>query len=175
MICQPPRQKRALEIMKIYKFHAQLWLPLPPHDLFPFFSDAFNLEELTPPWLHFRTLTPAPIIMRQGTMIDYRLRVHKIPIRWRSEITEWEPPTGFTDEQRVGPYRFWKHRHAFHEHENGTVASDTVEYAVWGGSLINKFFVEPDVRRIFRYREEKLKLLFFTPFPPAKKPCERLP
>ena len=91
--------------MKTFTLTNELWLPQQPQDVFPFFADAFNLERLTPPSLGFQVLTPPPIEMRVGTLIDYRVRLRGIPMRWQSEITEWEPPHRFVDEQRRGPYR----------------------------------------------------------------------
>lgn len=98
--------------------------------------------------------------MGPGTIIDYRLRWHGIPLRWQSEITVWEPPHRFVDEQRRGPYRFWRHEHTFSESSGGTVVGDLVEYAVWGGPPVARLFVAPDLERIFSYRHERLKALF---------------
>jgi ligand-binding SRPBCC domain-containing protein len=89
--------------MKTFEFESQLWLPQKRHKVFPFFADAFNLEEITPPWLQFRVISPSPIQAQEGTEIDYRLKIHGIPIRWRSRITVWDPPHRFVDEQVVGP------------------------------------------------------------------------
>jgi ligand-binding SRPBCC domain-containing protein len=138
-------------------FETEQWLPLAPQDVFDFFSDAFNLELLTPPWLQFRVITPAPIEMQQGTVIDYRLKLRGIPVRWQSQITVWEPPHGFVDEQIRGPYRRWVHHHTFAESEGGTLARDHVDYAVPGGVLVQKLLVERDLRKIFQYRQQKLR------------------
>lgn len=83
--------------------------------MFAFFADACNLEILTLPWLKFEVLTPAPLAMRLGTFIDYRIRVHGLPIFWRTEITEWQPPHRFVDSQLRGPYTLWHHTHTFEE------------------------------------------------------------
>lgn len=88
--------------MKIREFKSELWLPLPPKELFPFFADATNLETLTPRWLNFKILTPTPIAMREGIWIDYRLRVRSLPLRWRTRINVWRPPRRFVDEQLHG-------------------------------------------------------------------------
>lgn len=131
-----------------------------PDQVFPFFSDAFNLERLTPPVLHFQVLTPPPIVMKSGTIIDYRLKLWGIPLRWQSKITAWDPPHRFVDEQTKGPYRLWRHEHTFIESEGGTLAHDLVEYSILGGALVNKLFVERDLKRIFEYRKQRLgKLL----------------
>ncbi len=136
------------------------WLPRRRNDLFPFFAEAANLETITPPFLGFRILTPGPIEMRKGTLIDYRISLHGIPIRWRTEITAWEPPFRFVDTQLKGPYRQWIHEHTFEERDGGTLCRDRVDYRVPGGALVNKLFVERDVRTIFTYRRETLSRLF---------------
>jgi hypothetical protein len=91
--------------MRVREFSTELWLPLPPEKLFPFFADAANLDALTPPWLNFHIVTPPPIAMREGALIDYRLRVRGVPLRWRTRINVWQPPHRFVDEQIRGPYR----------------------------------------------------------------------
>lgn len=90
--------------MNQYTLLTELWLPRPRAAVFPFFAEARNLETLTPPWRRFEVLTPPPIPMRPGTLIDYRMRVHCVPIRWRTKIAEWQPPHRFVDEQLRGPY-----------------------------------------------------------------------
>lgn len=138
----------------------ELWLPQPVDVVFSFFADAFRLEEITPPWLNFHVLTPKPIELQTGSLIDYKLRLHGVPIRWRTEISEWDPPYRFVDRQLRGPYRIWHHLHTFAEADGGTLVKDHVDYSVPGGTLIERFFVRPDLRRIFAFRHQKL-LEFF--------------
>jgi ligand-binding SRPBCC domain-containing protein len=154
----PLRFSRAAD--GLFTLEAELWLPRRREEVFPFFADAFNLEALTPPWLKFEVLTPRPIEMRAGLRIDYRLRLRGLPLRWQSEITAWEPPCRFVDEQRRGPYRAWIHEHTFAERDGGTLAQDVVRYGVIGGRLVNTLFVRRDVERIFRYRQKKLREVF---------------
>ena len=143
--------------MKTFTLTNELWLPHQPQDVFPFFADAFNLERLTPPSLGFRVLTPSPIEMKVGTLIDYRVRLRGVPMCWQSEITEWEPPHRFADEQRRGPYRLWVHEHTFTSQDGGTMAKDTVQYAVLGGAIVQRLFVASELKRIFQYRNAALK------------------
>ncbi len=149
--------------MKESLFRAEQWLPRPRTEVFPFFAEARNLEELTPPWLKFEVLTPAPINMRAGALIDYRLKVHGIPIRWRTEILEWDPPHRFVDVQLRGPYTLWHHTHTFEERDGGTLCRDEVRYRPLGGALVDTLFVRRDVETIFAYRRQRLDALF----PPA--------
>ena len=143
-----------------YRLTARIWLPVSRERIFEFFSDAFQLESITPPWLSFRVLSTAPIEMRVGTRIDYRLRVHGLPLRWQSEITVWEPLQRFVDVQRRGPYRQWIHEHTFRAERGGTWVEDHVDYAVWGGAVVNRLFVQKDVERIFRFRRQRLGEVF---------------
>jgi ligand-binding SRPBCC domain-containing protein len=146
--------------MRIREFRTELWLPRPREEIFAFFGDAANLDAITPPWVHFHTVTPAPIEMRPGTLIDHKLRIHGLPIRWRSQITVWEPPTRFVDEQVRGPYRLWRHEHIFVERDGGTLVQDRVQYAVAFDFLVHKFFVARDVEKIFAHRTETLRRRF---------------
>jgi hypothetical protein len=146
--------------MRERRFTAEQWLPRPPAELFPFFADAANLERITPPWLAFRILTPGPIEMRPGALIDYRLKVHGVPLRWRTRIAAWEPPHRFVDEQLRGPYRRWVHEHTFVEQDGGTLCRDDVRYAVLGGALVDRLLVRRDVESIFAYRRRALSELF---------------
>jgi len=146
--------------MKTHRLRSELWLPRPLDDVFPFFADASNLQKITPPWLDFRIATPGEIEMREGALIDYRLKVRGIPLRWRSEIAVWEPPWRFVDKQVRGPYRLWNHEHRFEEKDGGTLVIDEVEYSVYGGELIRKLLVARDVQKIFDYRTERMREIF---------------
>ena len=146
--------------MKEYTLQTELWLPRPRDEVFAFFADARNLEAITPPWVKFAVLTPGTIEMRPGTLIDYQIRVHGIPIRWRTEIAEWQPPHRFVDRQLSGPYRLWHHTHAFEERDGGTLCLDHVHYRPRGGALVHWLFVRRDVERIFNYRQRRLEELF---------------
>ena len=145
--------------------HADVWLPRPAERIFPFYADARNLERLTPPWLRFRIVTPPPIEMRIGTLIDYRLRLHGVPISWRSEITAWDPPCRFVDEQRRGPFRHWTHEHLLEERDGGTVVRDRVTYEPLAGRLADRLFVRRDLDRIFAFRRQAILDLLGGPEP----------
>jgi ligand-binding SRPBCC domain-containing protein len=124
-------------------------------EVFAFFARARNLESITPPWLRFEVLTPEPVAMRAGTLIEYRLRLHRLPLRWTSRIEEWEPGAAFVDRQVRGPYRLWHHRHEFAPHADGTVVRDRVDYALPLGVLgevAGALVVHRDLERIFDFR-----------------------
>ena len=146
--------------MKTFDLRTTVWLPKPLGEVFPFFADAANLEVLTPPWVNFRIRSPLPIEMREGAFIDYTIRVHGLPLRWRTKITVWEPPYRFVDEQVSGPYSRWVHEHRFCEEDGKTLCEDHVSYAPIGGSLMDRLFVGRDVRRIFDYRQQRLAEIF---------------
>ena len=131
-------------------------LPGAPEDVFPFFADALNLERITPPWLAFRVTTPGTIEMGPGTLIEYRLRLHRVPVRWLTRIEVWEPPLRFVDAQLRGPYRTWRHEHRFEPTaDGGTLMRDRVEYELpLGplGGLAHALLVRRDLERIFDHR-----------------------
>ncbi len=152
--------------MKTYLLRREQWVPRPVEVVFAYFAEAQNLESVTPPWLAFRILTPLPIVMQAGTRITYRIRLHGCPIRWVTEIENWEPPTQFVDIQLRGPYRFWHHTHRFEAVDGGTRISDTVQYALpLGplGRLANRWFVQADLAAVFDYRAEQVASLFGPP------------
>ena len=148
---------------RCYLLTCSVVLPHGRDDVFSFFSDAFQLEQITPDWLNFRILTQPPIELRKGTLIDYRIRLHGISIGWTTEISSWDPPCSFTDRQLRGPYRLWEHRHTFEEVNGGTLTVDRVRYRAVGGRLANWLVVERDLRRIFEYRRERMLALFPAP------------
>src|SRR5262245_30647337 len=125
--------------MRVREFRSELWLPVGSAELFPFFATPANLGAITPPWFHLKIVTPQPIAMCEGALIDYRMRVHGLPMRWRTRINLWQPPCRFVDEQIHGPYRQWIHEHTFEAHEQGTLARDIVRYAVPFDWLLHRF------------------------------------
>lgn len=146
--------------MRTDRLTSEVVLAAPRDEVFAFFSDAANLEALTPDLLEFRILTPEPIEMRRGARIDYRLRVRGLPLWWRSEITHWLPPWRFVDRQIRGPYRLWIHEHEFEEREGTTVCRDRVTWSAPGGTLVARRLVAPDLERIFAYRRGELARRF---------------
>ncbi|MEO8031906.1 MAG: SRPBCC family protein [Gemmatimonadota bacterium] len=139
-----------------HRLTARLRLELPRDRVFAFFADATNLERITPPELGFRILNPAPVIIGQGSLLDYRLQLHGIPFHWQSLISTWQPPDCFVDEQVRGPYHSWVHRHRFLDDGSGTVIEDCVDYRLPLGPLGR--LIQPLVRlqldRIFAYRQQ---------------------
>jgi len=143
----------------LHRFETVTELGHKPEDVFPFFSAAENLERITPPELRFRIITELPIDMDRGTLIDYGLRLEGVPFRWRTEISEWDPPWSFTDRQLKGPYHTWIHRHTFEPVEGGTLMTDRVDYRLplWPLGEVALPLVRRRIERIFAFRREAIR------------------
>lgn len=139
-------------------------LPLPIEEVFAFFAEAGNLERITPPELGFRIDTPLPVEMRERTLIEYTLRLFGLPIRWKTRITEWNPPHGFVDEQLEGPYNRWIHRHSFRSAADGTIMEDHVRYRLplWPAGELALPLVRLQLKRIFGFREKAVRDALIT-------------
>ena len=134
--------------------------PLP--EVFAFFSDASNLDALTPPFLHFHILTPMPIELCAGAQLDYQLSLFGVPVRWRTRITDWRPEERFVDEQESGPYALWRHTHEFEDRGASTLMRDVVDYSEpLGpiGTLAHVLFVRRTLDRIFDFRRDAIARL----------------
>jgi ligand-binding SRPBCC domain-containing protein len=148
--------------MRIHRLVREQLVHAPVDEVFDFFSLARNLGALTPEWLSFELLVPEDIPMARGTLIDYRLKLHRVPIRWRTLIEVWEPGVRFVDLQLRGPYRLWSHLHEFETRPEGTLVRDEVLYALPVhpfGELVHPLLVAPDLRRIFDYRQTAVQRL----------------
>jgi ligand-binding SRPBCC domain-containing protein len=135
----------------------------PRETVFPFFADALNLESITPPWLNFRVITPGPIEMGVGALIEYRLSLHRVPVRWLTRIEDWQPGRSFVDAQVRGPYRLWHHTHTFEDAPAGTLVRDRVRYALplgVVGEVAHRAFVARDLHRIFDHRQSEIARRF---------------
>jgi ligand-binding SRPBCC domain-containing protein len=149
--------------MMPYLLRREQFIPFPVEEVFAFFAQAENLAQLTPDWMHFRILTPLPIVMTQGTVIDYRIHWGWVPMYWRTEITVWEAPFRFVDVQLRGPYKRWEHTHEFQRVNGGTLMTDVVEYSLPLGPLgrtMHWLLVRRDLQTIFDYRCQRIATLF---------------
>jgi ligand-binding SRPBCC domain-containing protein len=150
-------------VNRVYTLEREQWVARTPEEIFPFFSEARNLEQITPPWLSFRVISVSPEPVAAGTLIRYRLRVRGVPFGWITKITEWNPPHSFVDVELSGPYARWVHTHRFEPRDGGTRLSDHVEYALpFGilGNLAHALIVRRDVEHIFDYRTQKITEMF---------------
>jgi len=148
---------------RIYHLRRRLIVPHDQKKVFEFFTDVENLSLLTPRFVQFRILTPLPITLAPGVLLDYRLRIKGVPVHWQTEIDTFDPPHRFSDVQLRGPYRLWHHRHEFREVEGGTEISDEVDYAIplgLLGALAHVWMVRRDLVKIFDYREARIREQF---------------
>lgn len=151
-----------------HKLLRQQWIPGDLESVFAFFREPDNLEALTPPFLRFRVEAMNTDEIEQGSLIDYKLSLRGLPLRWRSEILDWNPPLEFVDKQLRGPYRYWHHRHSFQAQDGGVLVTDEIDYTVLSEArflapienLVNALFVRRDVARIFAYRAERMGTFF---------------
>src|SRR3954470_17379965 len=144
--------------MRSYTLTRDMISPAGVREAFAVFENPYNLATITPPWLNFRVLTEG-VTMRLGAEIDYEFRWLGIPQRWRTRITEYEPPFHFVDEALRSPYVFWRHRHTFLPTKEGTLISDRVDYALpfgWIGSGVHALVVRNQLERIFDYRQKRI-------------------
>lgn len=142
---------------------AEQFIARPVAEVFKFFCDENNLEILTPEFLNFKVLGKSTPTIQEGTLIDYKLSLHGIPLRWRTKIESWNPENSFVDTQLKGPYKLWHHTHTFEAKDGGTMAKDRVRFRLPFGPLGNfvvRVFVRRNVQKIFEYRTQKIGQIF---------------
>jgi ligand-binding SRPBCC domain-containing protein len=142
---------------------SEQFVPAPLAEVFAFFGKPENLAEITPSWLDFRILTPLPVAMRPGALIDYQIKLGPFPTRWRTMITAFDPPHLFVDEQLSGPYSFWHHTHRFEARDNGTLIKDEIRYILpFGplGRLVHALAVRRQLQGIFAHRRRVIAATF---------------
>jgi ligand-binding SRPBCC domain-containing protein len=146
--------------MSVHHLERRQRVEAPIDRAFEFYTNTLNLKPLTPPWVHFEVTSSVPITMEAGVLLDYKLRLHGVPVRWRTRIETWEPPVGFVDTQVRGPYSLWEHAHVFEpDGDDATVVHDRVRYALpLGplGAIAHRLFVRRDLERIFDYRRSAI-------------------
>ena len=138
----------------------EIWVPRPISQVFEFFAQPKNLEQLTPDWLRFEIRSSLPLEMKAGTLIDYRIRLYGLPMSWRTLISAWMPPFRFVDEQLRGPFSLWWHEHTFIERDGGTLLGDHVRYRAPVGFISHPLMVRRQLQRIFGHRTEVIQRLF---------------
>tara|TARA_X000000368_G_scaffold346469_1_gene285798 strand:+ start:1618 stop:2106 length:489 start_codon:yes stop_codon:yes gene_type:complete len=149
--------------MKVYELSASHHVDAPLEKVFNFFSKPENLSKITPAKMGFNVLTPSPIKMERGALIDYTIKVFIFPLRWRTLITAYDPPNKFVDEQLKGPYSFWHHTHTFEANNNGVVIKDVIKYSIPMGILgrvLHYLWIKNDLKKVFDYRKEVIDRIF---------------
>ena len=152
--------------MKVYTLKCELLAECPLEKVFSAFKDPYNLAKITPPWLNFQVTSKDRVEMRKGAEIDYVIRWLGLPIKWKTLIREYDPPSGFVDEQAKGPYRLWHHRHTFKDTGRGVLIGDHVDYALPLGVLgvmAHAAMVRNQLLEIFRYRQREIGKLLESP------------
>jgi len=146
-----------------YVLESEQWVPRPIDEVFAFFSHASNLETLTPAFLGFHVTGMSTPALGEGTLIEYKLKVHGFPMRWTTRIEEWKPGVRFVDNQLRGPYALWHHTHTFEAKDGGTLMGDRVRFRLPLGKLGDFFgawLVKRDVSAIFEFRRVTIERLF---------------
>jgi ligand-binding SRPBCC domain-containing protein len=146
-----------------YKISYNQLVPRPLEEVFAFFSRAENLEAITPDWLKFRVVSVEPVPIQKGTLIEYKLKLHGIPLHWTSQIVEWNPPHKFVDLQLQGPYKLWRHTHVFTAEGGNTRIHDEVLYSLplgLLGRMAHTLLVSEDIERIFAFRASAVRARF---------------
>ena len=162
--------------MKLYTLKKEQKISKNILEVFDFFSKPENLKTITPAKLSFNIITPTPIFMSKGTVIDYTIRLFKIPIHWRTLITKYDPPHEFIDEQIKGPYNFWHHTHKFKQVDGGVEISDKVIYSIpMGiiGQVLHFLWIKRDLEKIFLYRKKVIEDLLVHNISNGKNDFER--
>jgi len=155
------------------RLRVRQWIPASLDRVFEFFSDAHNLERITPPFLNFQITGMSSAQIGEGTLIDYQLKIRGLPVKWRTLIERWKPKTEFVDMQLKGPYAKWHHTHRFEEMAGGILIEDDVLYRLplaWLGEFVAGSWVKGDVEKIFAYRKEAIAGIFGS----EKSPQERV-
>jgi len=156
----PPIIKRLSS--NVYQLTSQTIVNRCLEETFEFFARAENLNKITPPWLRFNIVSNTPIRMGIGTIIEYRLKLRGFPMKWVSEIPIWQPPHRFVDQQKSGPYRYWRHEHLLQKHDkDSTQMKDIVTYKVPFGRFTHALFVKRDLKKIFKHRHHSLRDLLY--------------
>lgn len=161
-----PKLKNALKVIcdqAGHKLVTEQWVPQPIDRVFERYSNPKNLEDLTPDFLHFKVTKVSHPKIQEGTVLDYQLKLHGIPMRWQSRITDWVPGKRFADLQTRGPYAFWHHIHEFYEDRGGTVIRDIVAYKLPGwvpGDILAHAYVKKDLEKIFMFRRQQTEKIF---------------
>ncbi|MBZ0178613.1 MAG: SRPBCC family protein [Ignavibacterium sp.] len=135
------------------------------NEVFEFFENPENLGVITPDWMKFEILTPRPLIMKKDAEFDYRINLFSVPLKWKTIITDYDPPYKFVDVQKNGPYKYWHHTHLFETEGDKTKITDNIDYKLYGGPigvLINNIYVRKNLKSIFDFRENKINQLFNT-------------
>jgi ligand-binding SRPBCC domain-containing protein len=155
----------------VYQLRFKQLIPRRPKEVFAFFADAGNLQSITPAWLHFHILTPLPVELRDGALLDFTIRWRLLRMTWRTKIVDWVSPRQFIDQQVSGPFKLWVHRHTFEPHPQGTLMTDQVRYELpFGavGRLGHSLLVRRDLEAIFEYRRQQIAKRFgFVECPPS--------